>query len=81
MDQKPAAELNLRDMLVGQKVRLVLYEELMDHYLALYNKECLVLDIEEEMVQVQFMEKKEVRMTVIPLSAIQAFTLMDERGD
>lgn len=77
----PSAEMNLLDVLVGKKVRLVIYEESMEDYLALYDQECLVLDIEEDMVQVQFTEKKELRMKVIPLSVIQSFTLVDERGE
>lgn len=77
----PIAEMNLREVLVGKEVRLVIYEELLDDYLVLYDKVCLILDIEEDMVQVQFKEKQELRMKVIPLSAIQSFTLIDERGE
>lgn len=77
----PKVEMNLREVLVGKEVRLVIYEELLDDYLVLYDKVCLVLDIEEDMVQLQYKEKKELRMKVIPLSVIQSFTLVDERGE
>ena len=78
-EKPPVTEMNLQDILVGKKVQLVIYEELLDDYLAIYDKVCLVLDMEEDMVQVQFTEKKELRMKIIPLSAIQSFTLLNER--
>lgn len=80
-EKPPVTEMNLQDILVGKKVQLVIYEELLDDYLAIYDKVCLVLDMEEDMVQVQFTEKKELRMKIIPLSAIQSFTLLNERGE
>lgn len=80
-EKPPVIEMNLQDILVGKKVQLVIYEELLDDYLAIYDKVCLVLDMEEDMVQVQFTEKKELRMKIIPLSAIQSFTLLNERGE
>lgn len=80
-EKLPVTEMNLQDILVGKKVQLVIYEELLDDYLAIYDKVCLVLDMEEDMVQVQFTEKKELRMKIIPLSAIQSFTLLNERGE
>ena len=78
-EKPPVTEMNLQDILVGKKVQLVIYEELLDDYLAIFDKVCLVLDMEEDMVQVQFTEKKELRMKIIPLSAIQSFTLLNER--
>ena len=81
LEKPPVTEMNLQDILVGKKVQLVIYEELLDDYLAIYDKVCLVLDMEEDMVQVQFTEKKELRMKIIPLSAIQSFTLLNERGE
>lgn len=80
-EKPPVTEMNLQDILVGKKVQLVIYEELLDDYLAIFDKVCLVLDMEEDMVQVQFTEKKELRMKIIPLSAIQSFTLLNERGE
>ena len=84
-EEKPerasTAEMNLLEVLVGKEVRLVIFEEFMDKYIYIYDKVCLVLDIEEDMVQVQFTEKKELRMKIIPLSVIQSFTLVDEGGD
>lgn len=80
-EKPPVTEMNLQDILVGKKVQLVIYEELLDDYLAIYDKVCLVLDMEEDMVQVQFTEKKELRMKIIPMSAIQSFTLLNERGE
>lgn len=80
-EKPPVTEMNLQDILVGKKVQLIIYEELLDDYLAIYDKVCLVLDMEEDMVQVQFTEKKELRMKIIPLSAIQSFTLLNERGE
>ena len=77
----PIAEMNLLEVLVGKEVRLVIYEESMDDYLAIYDKVCLVLDIAEKMVQVQFTEKKELQMKIIPLSVIQSFTLVDEGSE
>lgn len=74
-------EMNLREVLVGREIRFVIFEEFIDDYLAIYDKVCLVLDIEEDMVQVQFMEKKERQMKIIPLSVIQSFTLVDEGGE
>ena len=73
--------MNLREVLVGREIRFVIFEEFIDDYLAIYDKVCLVLDIEEDMVQVQFMEKKELQMKIIPLSVIQSFTLVDEGGE
>ena len=81
LEKPPVTEMNLQDILVGKKVQLVIYEELLDDYLAIFDKVCLVLDMEEDMVQVQFTEKKELRMKIIPLSAIQSFTLLNERGE
>lgn len=81
LEKPPVTEMNLQDILVGKKVQLVIYEELLDDYLAIYDKVCLVLDMEEDMVQVQFTEKKELRMKIIPMSAIQSFTLLNERGE
>ena len=80
-ERAPTAEMNLLEVLVGKEVRLVIFEEFMDKYIYIYDKVCLVLDIEEDMVQVQFTEKKELRMKIIPLSVIQSFTLVDEGGD
>ena len=84
-EEKPerasTAEMNLLEVLVGKEVRLVIFEEFMDKYIYIYDKVCLVLDIEEDMVQVQFTEKKELQMKIIPLSVIQSFTLVDEGGD
>ena len=77
----PSSKLSLTDVLVGKEVHLIIYEESLDNYLAIYDKICLVLDIEEDMVQVQFMEKKELQMKIIPLSVIQSFTLVDEGGE
>ena len=70
-----------RELLVDKQVRLVIFEEFMDNYMYIYDKVCLVLDIEEDMVQVQFTDKKELQMKVIPLSVIQSFTLVDEGGE
>lgn len=75
------AEMNLLEVLIGKKMRLVIFEEFMDEYIYTYDKVFLVLDIEEDMVQVQFTEKKELKMKVIPLSVIQSFTLVDEGGN
>lgn len=75
------AEMNLLEVLISKKVRLVIFEEFVDNYIDIYDKVCLVLDIEEDMVQVQFTEKKELRMKVIPLSIIQSFTLIDEGSE
>lgn len=80
-EKPPVTEMNLRELLVGRAIRFVIFEEFIDDYLAIYDKVCLVLDIEEDMVQVQFTEKKELRMKIIPLSAIQSFTLLNERGE
>lgn len=80
-EKSPIAEMNLLVVLIGKEVRIVLYEEFIDNYIDIYDKICLVLDIEEDMVQVQFTEKKELRMKVIPLSVIQSFTLVDKGGE
>ena len=74
-------EMNLREVLVGKEVRLVIFEEFMDDYLAIYDNNCLVLDIAEDMVQVQYTDKNELQMKIIPLSVIQSFTLVNERGE
>lgn len=81
INKVPSSKLNLIDVLVGKEARLVIYEESLDNYLAIYDKKCLVLDIEEDMVQVQYTDKNELRMKVIPLSVIQSFTLVNERGE
>ena len=80
-EKNPTAEMNLLEVLVGKEVRLVIFEEFVDNYVDIYDKVCLVLDIEEDMVQVQFTVKKELRMKVIPLSVIQSFTLVDEGSE
>lgn len=80
-EKTPTAEMNLLEVLIGKEVRLVIFEEFVDNYIDIYDKICLVLDIEDDMVQVQFTEKKELRMKIIPLSAIQSFTLVDEGGE
>ena len=80
-ERAPTAEMNLLEVLVDKQVRLVIFEEFMDNYMYIYDKVCLVLDIEEDMVQVQFTDKKELQMKVIPLSVIQSFTLVDEGGE
>ena len=77
----PSSKLSLTDVLVGKEVRLIIYEESLDNYLAIYDNNCLVLDIAEDMVQVQYTDKNELRMKVIPLSVIQSFTLVNERGE
>ena len=77
----PSSKLSLTDVLVGKEVRLIIYEESLDNYLAIYDKKCLVLDIEEDMVQVQYTDKNELQMKIIPLSVIQSFTLVNERGE
>ena len=81
INKVPSSKLNLIDVLVGKEARLVIYEESLDNYLTIYDKKCLVLDIEEDMVQVQYTDKNELRMKVIPLSVIQSFTLVNERGE
>ena len=58
----PSSKLSLTDVLVGKEVRLIIYEESLDNYLAIYDKKCLVLDIEEDMVQVQYTDKNELQM-------------------
>lgn len=68
---------NLLDVLINKKVRLVFFEEFTEQFLSLYHKECTVLDIEEEMLQVQSTEKEELTMKVLPLSAIQSFTIIE----
>ena len=77
----PSSKLSLIDVLVGKEVRLVIYEESLDNYLAIYDNNCLVLDIAEDMVQVQYTDKNELQMKIIPLSVIQSFTLVNERGE
>lgn len=77
----PSSKLSLIDVLVGKEVRLVIYEESLDNYLAIYDNKCLVLDIAEDMVQVQYTEKNGLQMKIIPLSVIQSFTLVNERGE
>lgn len=77
----PSSKLSLTDVLVGKEVRLVIYEESLDNYLAIYDNNCLVLDIAEDMVQVQYTDKNELQMKIIPLSVIQSFTLVNERGE
>lgn len=77
----PSSKLSLTDVLVGKEVRLIIYEESLDNYLAIYDKKCLVLDIEEDMVQVQYTDNNELQMKIIPLSVIQSFTLVNERGE
>lgn len=81
IEKDSIAEMNLLEVLISKKVRLVIFEEFVDNYIDIYDKVCLVLDIEEDMVQVQFTEKKELRMKVIPLSIIQSFTLIDEGSE
>ncbi len=81
IEKDPIAEMNLLEVLVGKEVRLVIFEEFVDNYVDIYDKVCLVLDIEEDMVQVQFTVKKELKMKVIPLSVIQSFTLIDEGSE
>lgn len=77
----PSSKLSLTDVLVGKEVRLIIYEESLDNYLAIYDNNCLVLDIAEDMVQVQYTDKNELQMKIIPLSVIQSFTLVNERGE
>lgn len=77
----PSSKLSLTDVLVGKEVRLIIYEESLDNYLAIYDNKCLVLDIAEDMVQVQYTEKNGLQMKIIPLSVIQSFTLVNERGE
>ena len=77
----PSSTLSLTDVLVGKEVRLIIYEESLDNYLAIYDNNCLVLDIAEDMVQVQYTEKNGLQMKIIPLSVIQSFTLVNERGE
>lgn len=77
----PSSKLSLIDVLVGKEVHLVIYEESLDNYLAIYDNNCLVLDIAEDMVQVQYTDKNELQMKIIPLSVIQSFTLVNERGE
>lgn len=77
----PSSKLSLTDVLVGKEVRLIIYEESLDNYLAIYHNNCLVLDIAEDMVQVQYTDKNELQMKIIPLSVIQSFTLVNERGE
>lgn len=77
----PSSKLSLTDVLVGKEVRLIIYEESLDNYLAIYDNNCLVLDIAEDMVQVQYTEKNGLQMKIIPLSVIQSFTLVNERGE
>lgn len=77
----PSSKLSLIDVLVGKEVHLVIYEESLDNYLAIYDNKCLVLDIAEDMVQVQYTEKNGLQMKIIPLSVIQSFTLVNERGE
>ena len=81
INKVPSSKLSLTDVLVGKEVRLIIYEESLDNYLAIYDKNCLVLDIEEDMVQVQYTDKNELQMKIIPLSVIQSFTLVNERGE
>ena len=81
IEKDSIAEMNLLEVLISKKVRLVIFEEFVDNYIDIYDKVCLVLDIEEDMVLVQFTEKKELRMKVIPLSIIQSFTLIDEGSE
>ena len=80
-EKNSTSEMNLLEVLVGKEVRLVIFEEFVDNYIDIYNKHCLVLDIADDMVQVQFTDKKELRMKIIPLSVIQSFTLVDEGGE
>ena len=77
----PSSKLSLTDVLVGKEVRLIIYEESLDNYLAIYDNNCLVLDIAEDMVQVQYTDKNELQMKIIPLSVIQSFTLVNERRE
>lgn len=77
----PSSKLSLTDVLVGKEVRLIIYEESLDNYLAIYDNNCLVLDIAEDMVQVQYTDNNELQMKIIPLSVIQSFTLVNERGE
>ena len=77
----PSSKLSLTDVLVGKEVRLIIYEESLDNYLAIYDNNCLVLDTAEDMVQVQYTDKNELQMKIIPLSVIQSFTLVNERGE
>ena len=77
----PSSKLSLTDVLVGKEVRLIIYQKSLDNYLAIYDNNCLVLDIAEDMVQVQYTDKNELQMKIIPLSVIQSFTLVNERGE
>ena len=81
INKVPSSKLSLTDVLVGKEVRLIIYEESLDNYLAIYDNNCLVLDIAEDMVQVQYTEKNGLQMKIIPLSVIQSFTLVNERGE
>ena len=71
-------EEHLLDVLINQHVRLVLFDEYIESYMSLYHKTCLILDIAEDMVQVQWTENEELKMKVLPLSAIQSFTIVYE---
>ena len=81
INKVPSSKLSLTDVLVGKEVRLIIYEESLDNHLAIYDNNCLVLDIAEDMVQVQYTEKNGLQMKIIPLSVIQSFTLVNERGE
>lgn len=79
--EKPTTKAsNLLNILIDKQVQLAFFEEYIENYLSVYHKNCLVLDIEDDMVQVQFEEKNELQMQVLPLSTIQAFTFVEEGG-
>ncbi len=79
--EKPTTKAsNLLNILIDKQVQLAFFEEYIENYLSVHHKNCLVLDIEDDMVQVQFEEKNELQMQVLPLSTIQAFTFVEEGG-
>lgn len=77
----PTISTNLLVDLVDKQVKIVFFEDSLDDYLQIYENTCLILDVEDDMLQVQFTNNKELMMNIIPVSVIQSFTLVNEGGD
>lgn len=79
--EKTVLTTNLLKDLIDQKVKIIFFEDVLDNYMQIYGNICTVLDVEEDILQVQFTENKEAKMKIVPVSAIQSFTFVNEGGE
>lgn len=68
---------NILTSLIDQQVKIIFYEG----HLELYGKTLFVLDVEEDMLQIQYTVNDELVMKILSVSAIQSFTLVTEGGN